>query len=380
MKKVFVSGCFDLLHSGHIEFLREAAQFGELYVGIGSDKTVYNLKGRKTINTEQERLFMVKSIRYVTDAWINSGQGLMDFSPELIKLKPDILFVNDDGHSVEKEMLCRECNMEYIIRNRIPHNGLPSRSTTELREVCTIPYRIDLAGGWLDQPYVSTHHPGSVITISIEPDIHFNERSGMATSTRRKAVELWNQAVPEGDSERLAKILFSYENPPGTTEVSGSQDAIGIVYPGVNRLEYRQNEYWRSGIHSIYDEGVLKWLEDHLSLLSIQPREKGFRVLGQTNINSKDAKDLADAAQCLWLAALRCDSKAFGIALKDSFESQIAMFPLMMNDQVKDTIETVKSSCLGYKLSGAGGGGYLVIFSEIPIPGTIRIRIRRSKN
>ena len=34
MKKVFVSGCYDLLHSGHVEFFRQASQFGELYVGV----------------------------------------------------------------------------------------------------------------------------------------------------------------------------------------------------------------------------------------------------------------------------------------------------------------------------------------------------------
>ena len=38
-KKVFVSGCYDLLHSGHVEFFRQAAQYGDLYVGIGSDNT-----------------------------------------------------------------------------------------------------------------------------------------------------------------------------------------------------------------------------------------------------------------------------------------------------------------------------------------------------
>ena len=55
-KKVFVSGCFDMLHSGHAAFFEEAAQLGDLYVGIGSDRTIFSLKGRKSINTEQERL------------------------------------------------------------------------------------------------------------------------------------------------------------------------------------------------------------------------------------------------------------------------------------------------------------------------------------
>lgn len=55
-KKVFVSGCYDMLHSGHVAFFEEAASHGDLYVGIGSDKTIYELKARKTINTEAERL------------------------------------------------------------------------------------------------------------------------------------------------------------------------------------------------------------------------------------------------------------------------------------------------------------------------------------
>ncbi|MBP9602329.1 MAG: adenylyltransferase/cytidyltransferase family protein, partial [Lutibacter sp.] len=67
-KKVFVSGCYDLLHSGHVAFFKEASNYGDLYVGIGSDQTVEDLKGRFTINSEQERLYMVKAVRYVSNA------------------------------------------------------------------------------------------------------------------------------------------------------------------------------------------------------------------------------------------------------------------------------------------------------------------------
>ena len=76
-KKVFVSGCYDLLHSGHVEFFRQASQFGDLYVGIGSDETVLHYKNHKTLYPEQERLFMVKSILYIKDAFINAGSGVM---------------------------------------------------------------------------------------------------------------------------------------------------------------------------------------------------------------------------------------------------------------------------------------------------------------
>ena len=78
-KKVFVSGCYDLLHSGHVEFFRQAAEYGDLYVGIGSDETILHYKNHKTLYNERERLFMVKAIRYVKDAYINAGSGIMDF-------------------------------------------------------------------------------------------------------------------------------------------------------------------------------------------------------------------------------------------------------------------------------------------------------------
>jgi cytidyltransferase-like protein len=377
LKNVFVSGCFDLLHSGHVEFLREAAVHGDVYAGIGSDKTVYDLKGRLPVNNEQERLFMVRSIRYVKDAWINSGSGIMDFIPEINFFRPDLIFVNEDGHSTEKEEFCKNNNIEYLIRKRTPPPGLPSRSTTVLRTECRIPYRIDLAGGWLDQPYVSKFYPGPVITISIEPDYEFNDRSGMATSTRRKAIDLWQAAIPAGDPEQLSKILFAFENPPGTKYVSGSQDPIGIVFPGLNRLYYNKEEYWPSEIETIHDDDVLNWLEERISLLSIHPRESGFHVLDKTNIIHEDAKMLAEAAEELWTASTAKNDSGFGNAMKKGFSAQVSMFPLMINEQVREAIRSVEDKCFGYKLSGAGGGGYLVIFGDQRIEGSLKIRIRR---
>jgi len=237
-KKVFVSGCYDMLHSGHVAFFEEAAQYGDLYVGIGSDKTIFELKARKTINTDAERLYMVKALKVVKDAWINTGSGLLDFKEEIASLQPDIFFVNADGHTLAKENLCKELGIEYIVSKRIPHDNLPPRSTTSLRKECNIPYRIDLAGGWLDQPFVSRYASGSVLTICIEPDYEFNDRSGMSTSSRKKAIDLWQFDIPDGDKEKLARMLFCFENPPGTAYVSGSQDALGITMPGLNNYFY----------------------------------------------------------------------------------------------------------------------------------------------
>lgn len=376
-KKVFVSGCFDMLHSGHVAFFEEAASYGELYVGIGSDKTIADLKARKTINSDAERLYMVKSLKTVKDAWINSGNGLLDFLDQLTALKPDIFFVNTDGHTQNKEELCEKLGIEYIVSNRIPHQNLPKRSTTELRTVCNIPYRIDLAGGWLDQPYVSRFYPGPVITISIEPDYEFNNRSGMSTSSRMKAIELWQTDIPEGDKVKLAKTLFCYENPPGTKYVSGSQDSLGIVLPGLNKLFYEKEEYWPSKIETIIDEEILVWLEKHLWLVSLSPRESGYDVLQNTNINEEFAKKLSSSAQKCWDSIKNKNAIETGNAIKEAFEAQIAMFPNMITPPIFNQIEEYKNMVYGWKLSGAGGGGYIILFSENKIEKSLQIRIRR---
>ncbi|HNX88064.1 MAG TPA: adenylyltransferase/cytidyltransferase family protein [Paludibacteraceae bacterium] len=375
-KKVFVSGCYDMLHSGHVAFFEEAASHGDLYVGIGSDKTIADLKARKTVNSDAERLYMVKSLKVVKDAWINSGSGLMDFLEEIKKLKPDIFFVNTDGHTPAKEELCKELGIEYVVSKRIPHVGLPERSTTALRQVCRIPYRIDLAGGWLDQPYVSKHCPGAVLTICIEPDYEFNNRSGMSTSSRNKAIELWQTDIPEGDKEKLAKTLFCFENPPGTSYVSGSQDALGITMPGLNRFYY-EGGYWPVKIENHSEPDLLDWIEERLWLIPLFPRQEKYDVLARTYITEEKACALSRAADECWNALLIKDAIALGNAMTSSFNAQTAMFPDMVNNEIITQLEHYKADVLGWKISGAGGGGYLILLSEKSINNAIQIRIRR---
>ena len=376
-KKVFVSGCFDLLHSGHIAFLETAANYGDLYVCIGSDKTVYDLKGRYPIITQQERKYMLQALRCVHTCKINKGSGILDFEEELAEIKPDIFVVNEDGNTPSKAKLCKDKGIEYIVLDRIPSEGLPVRSTTTLRTNSIIPFRIDIAGGWLDQPFVNKYYPGPVITISIEPTIEFNNRSGMSSSTRNKAIELWKAKLPDGDPELLSKILFRYENPPGTKTVAGSQDAIGIVMPALNKLQYHNGEYWPTEIQKMEDDEILSWLESKLYLIPLDPRQSDFDVLANTNINEQAAKQLAEAAENCWQAILAKNVVEFGKYFLDSFHAQVAMFPNMRDEATAQIIEQYKNKGLGYKLSGAGGGGYLIIVNDQPIENGIQIKIRR---
>lgn len=388
MKKVFVSGCYDLLHSGHVEFFRQAAQYGELYVGIGSDQTILHYKNHKTVYSEQERLFMVKSIKYVKDAYINAGRGILDFIPTLDIVKPDILVVNSDGGSDSKRKVCEERGIEYIVLERDPHEGLKARSSTELKKSpCLIPTRLDLAGTWIDQPYVSYHAPGWALTISLEPSFEIRDRCGLSTSTRNVIKRIWPYQLPNMDPEILARLVFCFENHPEREDgiISGAQDAIGICVPGLCR-HYYDNHFWPDKIETCEDEVVLSWLENHLCMIPMEPRPKGCSVVDGMNITKTKVETLAMAADECWHAIMNTDLGLFAKAYKDSFNAQVAMFPAMIQGCVQEYIDkySAMDDVLAWKMPGAGGGGYLACvvndtekFCE-KHPETIKLKIRRS--
>jgi len=83
----------------------------------------------------------------------------------------------------------------------------------------------------MDQPWVSEIYPGSVVVAQLMPTIEFNDRSGMATSSRKVALEIWENKFPNGDPIHNAKLLFGAENPPWSKYISGSQDHIGLLNP-----------------------------------------------------------------------------------------------------------------------------------------------------
>ena len=386
VKRVFVSGCFDLLHSGHVEFFRRASEYGDLYVGIGSDKTIEGYKHHKTLYPEQERLFMVQSIRYVKEAYINPGEGILDFVPTLDIVKPDILIVNSDGDTDSKRRLCEERGIEYIVLNRDPYEGLIARSSTHLKkELCQIPTRLDLAGTWIDQPYVSQYAPGWALTISLEPTFEVRERCGLSTSTRNVIKRIWPYQLPNMDPEMLARLVFCFENHPERSDgiISGAQDSIGICVPGLCRHFYN-NHFWPERVETCEEEVILQWLEAHLVMIPMEPRPDGCSVVEGKDITTEKVKALTSAADRCWDAIMKKDLEAFSSAYMDSFKAQVAMFPAMIQGSVPQYIEKYKDKVLAYKMPGAGGGGYLAcvvqdttLFLE-EHPNAIALHIRRS--
>ena len=396
--RVFVSGCYDLLHSGHVEFFQQASQFGDLYVGIGSDATYLEYKHRKPMFPQEERLFMVKNIKAVKEAYINEGSGVIDFIPTLDLVKPDIFVVNAEGGSAAKRQLCEERGIQYIELERTPHAGLQARSSSSLKAALStqqepplthnpspitsaIPTRLDLAGTWIDQPYVSCYHPGWAITISLEPTFEVRDRCGLSTSTRKMIQKIWPVKLPKMDPEMLARLVFCFENNPEREDghISGAQDSIGICVPGLCR-HYYDNNFWPKKVESTNDEMTLRFLEEHLVMIPIEPRKPGCSVVEGKDITPAKVEALASAADACWTAILKRDLAAFAAAYRASFEAQTAMFPGMINPTYIIDQQPIANSqelnsyiaeaithysampdVLAWKMPGAGGGGYLAL-------------------
>lgn len=147
----------------------------------------------------------------------------------------------------------------------------------------SFPNRLQLAGGWIDQPFVSKHNPkppGSMVVVQIEPDFRPMDRSGIARGTRQIAMQLWKGKLPNRPLDDLVRELYEAEN-KDKTEPSGSQDMIGLIYSGVNRLDYDFKVHgglFPSHIESSNLPKVAHWLGKVLHLIPVEPRPDGRPV------------------------------------------------------------------------------------------------------
>jgi len=256
---------------------------------------------------------------------------------------------------------------------RIPEEGLPARASSSIKKELQFPYRLCIAGGWVDQPWVSEIYPGSVVVAQLWPTIEFNDRSGMATSSRKVAIEIWGNKYPDGDPKKNAQLLFGAENPPGTKHVSGSQDHLGLLCPGINRLFY-EGRYWPKRIDSTIDPIICEWLSSVIHLIPLEPRPLGYDPLLKKNLAMDLVKQLGESGDLCWKSILNMDVIGLGKAMKQSFEMWEMILPATVPGWVKK--EAQKYTCYPGLITSGSGGGYLMIASEKEVQGAIKIKVR----
>lgn len=252
-----------------------------------------------------------------------------------------------------------------------------------------IPNRLQLAGGWIDQPFVSRLNPkppGAMVVVQIEPNFRPMDRSGLATGTRLVAEKIWGARLPRRARPELVRELYAAEN-AGKRDPSGSQDMIGLVYPGINRLDYDsriEGGVFPAHIESCNTPRVARWLERVLHLLPIEPRPLGYEPLGRKNLEPRWIARLGQSGHDCFAAILRRDVHALGAALNltmkcwETLLPQTVRHPLLKLDLAK-ILRAYQRRYPGAMYSGCGGG-YLIVASETPVPGALHVNIRTSRS
>jgi len=260
-----------------------------------------------------------------------------------------------------------------------PHHDLTSI-------IGKIPYRMALAGGWIDQPFVSRHNPsppGSMVVVGVEPTFRLMDRSGMATSTREVARRLWHDALPDGDPRELVRTLYDAEN-RGKPEPSGSQDMAGLILPGVSRLDYDfvcEGGCFPAHMESNNDPAVAHWLERVVHLLPIAPRPEPYSPLGEKNLDREWIRRLGQSGKDCYDAILARDARALGASMNECMRCWEAILPGTVRHpairvDLAGILDFYQSRYAGAMYSGCGGG-YLYVVSEEPVPGALHVQVRK---
>jgi hypothetical protein len=252
----------------------------------------------------------------------------------------------------------------------------------------SIPHRLQLAGGWIDQPFVSRRNPrppGSMVVVQIQPDFRPMDRSGFATGTRAVAMKIWKGRLPCRPPAQLARQLYVAEN-KGKADPSGSQDMIGLIYPGVNRLDYDFKVHggiFPSHIESCNSFKVARWLEKVLHLLPVEPRPEGYSPLGQKNLDPKWVARLGQSGRDCYDAIVKMDANALGASLNlnmqcwETLLPHVVRHPLLRVD-LMPLLQAYQRQYPGAMYSGCGGG-YLIVVSNQPVPGAFHVNVRLSQ-
>ncbi|MGA2749299.1 MAG: hypothetical protein ABSG59_11030 [Verrucomicrobiota bacterium] len=253
------------------------------------------------------------------------------------------------------------------------------------RVIGGIPNRLQLAGGWIDQPFVSKLNPqppGSMVVVSLEPTFRVMDRAGCASGTRSIATKLWKGRLPKRPREELVRELYHAEN-DGQAEPSGSQDMIGLVYPGINRLDYDyavQGGVFPSHIETLVASEPARWLEKVLHLLPVEPRPEGYNPLGEKHLEPEWIARLGQTGKECFEAIERRNVEALGASLNQTMACwekllpQVLKHPLIKLD-LKALLQVYQEEYPGAMFSGCGGG-YLIVASEEEVPGALRVTVR----
>jgi len=126
-----VFGVFDLLHLGHVDFLKQAKKLGNfLVVSIARDVNVIKIKNQKPIHDERKRAENVGAVPYVDKIVLG---GLKDPWPHIVKEKPDLIALGYDQDVYVREQVSGYSQQERQLKEELEKHGLKTTKVVRLK-------------------------------------------------------------------------------------------------------------------------------------------------------------------------------------------------------------------------------------------------------
>ncbi|MDA7538090.1 adenylyltransferase/cytidyltransferase family protein [Akkermansiaceae bacterium] len=192
MTRVFVSGCYDLLHAGHLQFFDEARALGDhLTVCFADEKILWQHKNRMPSLPDEHKRALIEALPMVDQVVTGDGTTTgLDFEPIFRELKPDLLVVTEDDQYADlKVALCEEIGSKYVRLPKTPPRFEPISTSSILERLqapSEVPLRVDFAGGWLDVPK-HAREGGFIVNCAITPGVSltnwpYEQKAGLGGS------------------------------------------------------------------------------------------------------------------------------------------------------------------------------------------------------
>lgn len=372
--KVYAFGYFDGLHSGHVQYLREAANHGRLVVGVGNDEALRKIKGVAPLFSEASRETAVGAIRVVDETFLIDGVDTAErfaWQDSLIDDGDGVsLFFNRDDLTEDQvrrlTQLSQERYFNLIFSERTGAHGESSSAARGRR----LPYRVVLTSG-ADQLNLTKQGGGVCVGFPALFNRDFPPGSGMATSTRSAAKKIGRSEM----NEEFAKLAFAVENPPAEVYIdadrevqvatpkhlSGAVDAILTFVRGVSSCDYRAGRIWPF-VRSIGDASTIDWLHRVVRIVETPPRPMNF----QMEVNGWDNAAVSNfmaATRGVEAAVAAKDTAKLIVAMNEASEAFAAVSPTHLF-RVSGIVKKLRDRGFGVCVQGAGGGGCIAIVSE----------------
>jgi len=330
MKKIFVSGCYDIIHGGHIEFFNQVKNLGDyLIVSIASENVLLHYKNRKSSLPTEHKKRLLESISIIDKVVVSDSiefNGL-DFIDNFKELKPDVLIsTEDDKFKAEKKLFCDSCDWKPQYINLPKTLNYEKISTTDIvnwiKAPKEVPLRVDFAGGWLDVPKFSTKG-AFIVNCTISPKVDLNN---------------WNYNIGGGLGGSAAYAILN-----GKNSVQSELD-LGVGWQDPAAIQETGLCIWRSGYTPILEA---KYNPDWLNgKMALKWTGKNHTTYSFTD-NKRDFDKIIFAGQ---QAKIACQLKSL---------TQLAYsIHLSYQCQLNEGMEPLEDLSLARKYCGGGFGGY----------------------